>query len=182
MASYPPQLGLGAFLPTTDVYDVGVIQDINVNSPEFKEFLVRLRQSINNVALVVNIKDSGYYALTEFVNGQAWFPNPAYSSQTTSAPIYRQDFRLTLNCGALPNTGTKAIPHGLTINQYFTFTRIFGCASDTTDLLYKPLPCASSYAYQIVELEVDQTNVYITTNVDLSNYNVTYVVIEYLKN
>src|SRR5678815_1473821 len=127
MANFPNNLGPGAFLPTTDVYDTQAIYELDIKSEDFKEFLVRLRQSTNNIALVVNIKDSGYYVLTEFVNGQAFFPNPLLSSTTQQAPVFRQVFRKVINFGALPNAGTKSVAHGIDINSTFTFTRIYAC-------------------------------------------------------
>ena len=63
----------GAFVPTNLIWDVQQLQSVDVNSPEFKELLVRLYQNINNIALVLNIKDTGMYQLSEFVNGQLFF-------------------------------------------------------------------------------------------------------------
>ena len=64
MASYNTQAEPGAFVPLTDIFDSQAIQELDVNSDEFKEFLVRLRQSMNNIAMVLNIKDSGYQFYT----------------------------------------------------------------------------------------------------------------------
>ena len=53
----------GAFVPTTFILDVAKIQEVNVNSEEFKELLVRLYQNLNRMSLVLNVKESAYYAL-----------------------------------------------------------------------------------------------------------------------
>jgi hypothetical protein len=165
----------GAFLPTTFVWDVGSLYDLNVNSREFKELLVRLHEFVNLIALNVNVKDTGLYVLDEFVNGQTFFPNPQTSSQQP-----RQVYRSVYYCGPLPNATTKSIPHGLTINKGTTFTRIYGSASDTTALSYLPIPYVDLSGNDI-QLDVDSTNINITTGIDYSSYDIVYIVLEYLK-
>lgn len=177
-------INTGAFVPTTDVYDTQAIYDLDINSLEFKEFLVRLRQSTNNIALVLNVKDSGYYVLTEFVNSQLWFPNPILSSTTQQTPSYRQDFRLVIDFGALPNTGSKSVAHnisGIVPLGLFTLTRLYGAATDPIAQSYIPIPYASPTLANNIELSMDATNVTITTGSNRSNYLISYVIIEYLK-
>jgi hypothetical protein len=172
---------VGSFVPTTNVWDVQQIYQIQSISPELRELLVRLYQNLNLMATNVNLKDTGYYPLSEFVNSQLFFPNPSLTSQTNTFPAYRQVFRATINFGALPNTGTKSVAHNLTFDTATTFTRIYGAASDTTDILYIPIPYASASGTDNIELNVDVTNVNITTASDRTNYNVTYVILEYIK-
>ena len=171
----------GSFIPTTNVWDVDEIHSTEVTSPAFKELLVRLYQNLNNQAFAINIKDSGYYYTSEFVNGQAFFPDPTLTSASTTTPTMRQVFRKVINFGALPNTGTTAVAHGITMTDAYTFTRIYGSATDTTAHEYLPLPYASSTAASNIELKVDGTNVTIITGSDRSAFNATYVVLEYLK-
>ncbi len=182
MASFPDQLGPGAFIPLTDIFDAQHIYGLEVGSPEFKEFLVRLRQSINDIAMVLNIKDTGYYVDQEFVNGQAFFPNPALTSLTPQVPELRQVFRKVINFGTLPNTGTTNVAHGIDIVAAvaFTFTRIYGAATDP-NTAFIPLPYASPTDADNIELSVDATNVIITTGSDRTGFTTTYVVLEYIK-
>jgi|SRR5579885_3473106 len=172
---------VGAFVPTTNVWDVSQLYAVEVTSPEFKELLVRLYQNINNIANVLNIKDSGYYPLSEFVNGQLYFPNPALSSASSTYPACRPVWRLAVNFGALPNAATKSVAHGLTANSALTSTRVYAAASDTTGFNYIPIPYASNTAGNSIELNVDATNVNITTGSDRTNFTVCYVVFECLK-
>jgi hypothetical protein len=175
------QINAGAFLPTTNIWDTAEIEDIDVRSEEFKELLIKLYRNINNIALSVNIRDAGFYPQTEFINGQLFFPNPALSSQTPQVPTQRQVFRKVVNFGALPNSSTKNFLHEIDINDKFTFTRIYGAASDTTGFTYIPLPYVSTGAASI-ELSVSQTNVIVTTATNRSNFNSTYIILEYIKN
>jgi len=181
-SSIPSQLNFGAFVPTTDVYDAELIYELPINSKEFKEFLVRLRQSTNNIALVLNIKDSGYYVLEEFLNGQAFFPNPALNSTTATTPQLRQVFRITVNFGALPNAGAKVIAHGINVIAGYSFTRIYATATDPNALTFLPIPYAALVLNQNIQTDVDATNITITTGTDRTNYTICYVVLEYIKN
>ena len=179
---------IGQFIPTSYIWDMAQLQSTDVTSPEFKELLLRLYQNLNSMALSLNAKDSARYNTDEFVNGQLYFPNPAMNSSTATKPEERQVYRKVINFGALPNTATKTVAHGIqivppigAINQGFTFTRIYATASDPINGLYVPIPYASSVANDIIELWVDRLNVNITTGADWSAYTVCYVVLEYLK-
>lgn len=165
----------GMYLPTSYIWDVAQLQSVNVNSPEFKELLVRMYQYIANMSVAINLKDTAYYYQGELVNGQQYFPNPALTSSTTPTADYRQVFRLVINFGALPNTGAKSVAHGLTPNSAWSFTRIYATASDTAGLNYLPIPSLQA------NLTVNATNVTITTTANLTNYNLCYVVLEYIK-
>lgn len=182
MANTSSPNNIGSFIPTTFIYDVSTILDVEVTSPAFKELLVRLYQSVNNMALVLNMKDTGYYITDrEIVCGQIFFPNPALDATTTTTPTMRPVFRKVINFGQLPNNATTSIPHEITVTANTTFTRIYGCASDTTGFTYLPIPYASKVANMIIELNIDATNINIDTGTNRTNYDVCYVVVEYLQ-
>jgi len=172
---------VGAFVPTTNIWDVTEIYSTDVTSPEFKELLVRLYQNLNLMSLQLNIKDSAYYNTQEFVNGQVWFSDPAYNSTSQVTATGRQVYRKVINFGTLPNAGTTNVAHGITCDANTTFTRIYGCATDPAAQSYLPLPYASTTLVNSIELSVGNTNVSITTGIDRTAYTVTYVVLEYLK-
>lgn len=166
----------GLYLPTNFIWDINLLQDTKLDSPQFKELLVRLYQNINSMCLAINLKDSAYYTQEEFLNGQVFFPNPSANRGQ------RQAFRTTINFGQLPNNGVISIAHNINIGAPFSFTRIYGAASNQTGNSYIPLPYASSNGTDNIQLDVDATNVSITTTADYSAYTITYVVLEYLKN
>jgi hypothetical protein len=171
----------GSFVPTSYIWDVARLYEIDVRSDEFKELLVRLYQNLNLMAIVLNGKDTGIYNTYELVNGQTFFPNPLLNSSTEVNPTFRQVYRLVINFGALPNAATKSVPHGITITPATTFTRIYATASDTTGNTFIPIPYASLTLVNVVEINVDATNVNISTGIDRTNYNVCYVILEYLQ-
>lgn len=178
---FSSQSNPGAFVPSTNIWDVSALYSTEVTSPEFKELLVRLYQNINNICIALNIKDTGYYVLEEFVNGQLFFPNPALTSKTSQSPSYRQDFRKVINFGMLPNNSTRSVPHGITITSGFSFTRIYATATNSTATSFIPIPYASNTPGEDIELNVDSTMVNITTGSDRTAYTITYVILEYIK-
>lgn len=172
----------GAFVATTNIYDVSQLYDTDFNDPDaIRELLVRLYQNLNLMANVLNVKDTGMYQVTEFVNGQLFYSNPNFNSTTANQPALRQVLRKVINFGALPNTTTKSIAHNITCTAATTFTRIYGCATNPSNA-YIPLPysSANNVAHNI-ELFADTTNVNVTTGSNYSTYTTTYIVLEYLQ-
>ena len=183
--SIPSQLNFGSFVPTTNVWDIQQLQQLDID-PKLKELLVRLYQNVNNIALVLNTKDSGLYVLQEFLNGQVFFTNPDLNSTSAQSPVQRQVFRMVINFGALPNATTTSLPHGIDIStampSTFSFTRIYGVASQSSQMSFIPIPYSSATAViNNIELSVTDSDVIITTAIDYSAYDTCYVILEYLK-
>lgn len=170
-------INAGVNVPSTNIWDVQQLYQVDVNSPEFKELLVRLYQNVNAIALALNVKDTGYYNTQEFVNGQLFFPNPQQTSVGQSGPQFRQVYRLVVNFGPLPDNATASVPHGLTITPGTTFTRIYGVSNDQIDMEYITIP----YANPSIDVYVDQNNVNVTTFSDFSHYTITYIILEYIR-
>jgi hypothetical protein len=179
MANIPPNYNnFGLYIPTTTLFDIGEIQEVDINSEEFKELLVRLYQTVNNIALATNLKETGYFLTQEFVTGSLYFN--VNNDFNNTRPVYRT----VVNFGALPSTGTKTVAHGIpNVTNTFSVVRIYGAATNPTsvDFIPIPYPSATSVTDQL-ELSADATNVYITTGgTDYSAYTTTYVIIEYIK-
>jgi hypothetical protein len=168
----------GPFLPTTNIWDVSQVYNLNID-PGLSELLVRLYLDLNRTSIVINAKDTGIYSTDIYTNGQTFFPNPALASNTTPKPTYRQVYRVTIDFGALPNNTTKSVAHGIPVNAAYSFTRIYGCSSNQTSKEFIPLPYVGT-AGGSVELYADGTNVYVITSSNLSAYNITYIILEYI--
>lgn len=175
MAYIPDQRNnTGQFIATTAVFDVGRLYEVEVNSPEFKELIVRLYQQVNNISLSLNTKEFGYYLTEELINSSVYF-NPISSNQLELRP----EFRLTLDTGVI-NAGVNLIPHGLTIGATWKFTDIYGAATDNVGFNYLPLPFANVSLAGNIELRVDAVNV-IINNASGIVFTSGIVVLEYLK-
>lgn len=182
MSTFNDPSTYGAFAPTTNVWDVNEILTLENIDPKLKELLVRLYQNLNLMSILLNIKDSGFYDLQEFVNGQLWFPNQTTPVTTfdTATALYRQNFRTVVNFGALPNAGTKPVPHNIFVTAMTIWTRIYGAATDSAALFGIPLPYVSTTAGDSIELDITSTSVSITTAANYSAYTAV-IVIEYLQ-
>lgn len=171
----------GSFVPTNLIWDVQQLHEVDVNSDEFKELLIRLYQNVNNISMQLNVKDTGVYDVNDSINGQVFFSNPDLNSSTTQKPTLRQVIRKVINFGALPNTGTTSVAHGITVNTGTSFTRIYGTSSkQTATFSYVSIPYASNVANNNIELYVDNTNVNVTTAANWSAWTTTYIVLEFL--
>jgi hypothetical protein len=170
---------IGNFVPTTNVWDVAQLQQVDVRSPEFKELLVRLYQNINSISLSLNSRDSGFYDLQEFVNGQLFFPNPSLTSSSDTVPEYRQVIRKVIDFGALPNATSKSVAHGITIDSQVTITRMYASATNPSTQ-FIPIPYASPTLANNIELSMDTTNVTITTGSNRTAFTRCVVILEYL--
>ncbi len=168
----------GLYLPSTYIFDIQEIQDADINSPEFKDLLVRLYQNINDITLAINLKTTGYCLKTEFNTGQLLF------NATNDFQNLRNIYRTVVEFGALPAAGTKSVAHGITnIGSTYSFVGRYAWASKPSTTTFIPIPFASATAIaNNLELTVDATNVNITTGgTDYSLYTRTYVFLEYIK-
>jgi len=169
---------VGNFIPTTFNMDVGVLQSTDVNSPEFKELLVRLYQTLNTMALSLNAKSTGSYSTNQLVTGDLYFPSTP--GTTFVAPQWRPVTRKVIVFGALPNTATKTVPHGINFNANTTFVRVYATATNPTGFVSLPLPYASGTSANNIELFVDATNVNVITGSDRTAFTRCSVVVEFL--
>lgn len=117
------------------------------------------------------------FSASEMLTGQVW---------TDGAQIKR----IVLDTGALPDTDTSDVAHG--IAALGTVLRIYGMASDGTTQI--PLPKAGGAVQAVdeggaatytvlasaVEVSIDATEVHLTTYEDLSSFDSSFLVIEYL--
>lgn len=171
----------GAYLPSTQVWDVSEIyqqQDIGTG---LKELLVRMYQNLNNMATMVNNKETALYPLDEFVCGKKYFSNPTLTSASGQTPKLRQVFRKVVNFGTLPNAATKTVAHEINIDANTILTGCTGVSTDPVGLVLIPLPYIAPLNDNIA-LWIDNTNVNIKTfATDRTNFTITLIVIEYLK-
>ncbi|HUV85367.1 MAG TPA: hypothetical protein VMV86_06615 [Methanosarcinales archaeon] len=159
----------GLYIPTTEIF--------NLTDP------TQLYWILNKMALAINAKATGIYARTEFVTGKTWYPDPALSSKTPKAPTPRMIFGIVIDFGALPNTATKTVAHGIVFPATNTYTsvQIYGSATDPTGVINIPLPYSSPVLANNIELLVDGTNVSITTGSNRTNFTKASVYFEFIK-
>jgi len=139
---------------------------------------LKIRQYLNDIATATNTKDSGIYDAVETITGQSFLP--LFSTQTGANATYRTVFRKVIDFGALPNTTTKSVAHGITFGSTFSATKIYG-ASTNPGTSWIPLPYASPTAANNIELNLDATNVNVITGSNRTAYTRTFIIVEYIK-
>lgn len=175
MAGYIPNItdNTGLYVPTTDVWELSQIANVDINSEEFKLLLVRLYQNINNIAYVLNLKESAYYLQTQFVTGQQFF-----SADPTMPNALRGSYRLMVIPGAL-GAGVTTTPHGLPVTSTWQWTRVTGAATNTGTLVGYNMPWAGA-AGTYIDVHVTATDVVIDNGSGVT-FDKSLVVLEFLK-
>lgn len=176
MALDPNQINYGSFVPTTNVWDVSQLYSTDVNSPEFKELLVRLYQNINNIALVLNTKSTGYYINQQFVSSKLFY-NPNVNNINDLTKL-RPGFIIAINTGPL-SAGVTAVNHNIPVTNMYKWMFIYGAATNTNTLVGYPLPYSDASGNNI-QVTVSATQVLINNNsgIDFTDSQVT---LEYCK-
>lgn len=134
-----------------------------------------LTDYLKKIARALQRRDLGVYSLSEIGAGLQFFP--------TTVGDWRNVWRKVINFGALPNTATKSVAHGITwgANNALIFTNIYATATDTTNFVALPIPYSSVASNDDISIDLDATNVVIQTETDRTAYNQCYVVLEYIK-
>lgn len=162
----------GSFVPTTNIWDVTELQEIDVNSDRFKELLVRLYQYINLIAVVLNAKESAYYIGQEF-NTSELYENPTSANIEDLRQGYRQ-FNIIGPIGA----GLTAFNHLLPVDAQWTWVYIGGAATNSAGLTGYPIPYAN--AAGDISVHVTGTQIIIDNQSGVI-FTQTYIILKYLK-
>jgi len=158
-------------------------QDVYLFPEEFNEdFSLKLKQYLNDLAISLNTKESAFFTEEEIPTGGLFLPT--FSTNKSQNTNFRPVYRTVVDCGVLPNTTTKSIPHGITTTQNYSFIHIYGGATDpgaSTITSAIPLPFASPTLNENIKIDIDATNINITTGVNRTAFTRSYVILEYIK-
>ena len=114
------------------------------------------------MAIILNGKVIGTYSLNDSPAGKT------YSANASSIQVRRK----LIDFGALPNTSTKSVPHGLSVGSNFRIFDLYIAASN---------PGTSYLCIKDQNLTLDIININLTTTSNLSAYTSSFVVIEYMR-
>jgi len=144
-----------------------------------RPFVVEQLKKISNA---VNIREIGWFLDEELLSGKAFIPGENSGGGSTNQ-AFRQVFRMVVDFGQLPNATSKSVPHNIpNVGNNFTLTFIGAYASDPVAFTYIPIPYADPNTLaNAIKLDMDDTNVTITTGTNRTNYTRCYVTIEYMQ-
>lgn len=138
-------------------------------SDDPKELRFDINDLYQSIASSVNNKIGGLYVPQEKINSEQYFNK--YNVQK-----FNSVYRMVVDFGALPNTTSKSVSHNIVgWNSSFRLTASWGAATDPVALSSLPIPNDG------ILLEINSTNVTVTTTSDLTAYTDTSIVIEYTK-
>lgn len=144
-----------------------------------RPFVVEQLKRISNA---VNIREIGWFLDEEVLSGKAFTPTANTLSDGYTSQQFRQVLRKVIDFGTLPNASAKSVPHEITVNDSFTLVQLFASGTDPVAFTSLPIPYAIPTALNLaIALDMDATNVTITTGTDRTNYTRCYVIIEYLQ-
>jgi len=132
---------------------------------DYADYIKDFEEKYNDMLSALNHKDYGLYTTDFTLCGQTRFDR-------TNLQNVKDVIRKVIDFGALPNNALKQVAHGITVDANTEFTRIYAVAND-------PGTSAIQIAHPMI-LEVDATNINITTVDDKTAYTVCTVTVEYI--
>lgn len=147
------------------------------------EFRTKLIQMINDMCISINAKESGFYSDEITITGAKVLPTYSNQLQGNRSVYYRSVRRKCIFTERLPNSSSKQVAHNIQFPKTSVGWRLWGCASqiDNNEELqgFLELPYGHPTAANAIALYCDRQNVHITTGIDRTNFNFSFVVIEY---
>ncbi len=177
MSSYS-QTTYQSLIPTTQVWP-----------QEFEDYRRIHDDKWIQMALSLNAKVIGTFASFPQATGKS-YQNPTILEQRDSS------YRIVLYGGPLPNAGVLTIPHGIQVTSNTVMLPLYGSATTpgtpadpppavtpVTGALFIPLPYINTLAPgDSVQLDADETNVYVTTTTaNYVGYTKVVIVVEWLE-
>lgn len=138
-------------------------------SEDPKDMRYEINDLYQSIASSVNNKSGGLYVPQEKINSEQYF-------KQNNTQSFRNVYRMVVDFGALPNAGSKSVPHNIpNWDLNYRLTSAYGGATNPQTLEAIPIPNDG------ILLEINSTDVTITTSTDRSGFTSCTVVIEYTK-
>jgi hypothetical protein len=137
-------------------------------------------EQLKRLANAVNLREIGWFLDEELLSGKAFIPGVNNTSAGQTGQNFRSVFRKVIDFGALPDNTSKSVPHGIVVDANFSLTDFFGVSVDPLVPQGLPIPYVS-VAGLIVQLDINSTNIIITTNSAFSRFTRTYITVEYIQ-
>lgn len=148
-----------------------------------EEFRTRMIQVINDMCISINSKESGWYSDESTITGEKVLPTYSKNLEGAQSVYYRTVRRKVIYTGALPNSSANSIAHNIQFPKKSVGWRLWGCASqiDGNEELqgFLEIPYAHPTPANCIALYCDRQNIIITTGTNRTNFNFSFVVVEY---
>jgi len=138
-------------------------------------------EQLKSHANAINVREIGFYLDQELLTGKAFIPGVNNIVDGGTSQQFRSILRKVIVTGALPNAGTKSVAHGIVFDANFTLIDMWLAATDPTNLKAFGLSYWDNTGTSPITLNMDATNINITTTGNYSTYTRSYVVVEYIQ-
>ena len=138
-------------------------------------------EQLKGLANAVNVRTIGFYLDQEVLTGNSFIPGINIASDGGSSQQFRSILRKVIDFGTLPNAMKKSVPHEITFDGNFSLIQMYLSATDPVNFLAFGLMYWSNSTPGSIILNMDDTNVNVTTTSDYTAYTRSFVVIEYIQ-
>ena len=145
---------------------------------EGRAFIV---EQLKRLANAVNVREIGYFLDQELLSGKSFIPGSNETAAGGTSQQFRTILRKVIDFGALPNSTTKSVPHEISFDANLTLIDMWLSATDPTNLLAFSLAYWSNSSPGSIILNMDSTNINVTTTSNYSTYTRSFVVCEYIQ-
>jgi hypothetical protein len=153
---------------TSDIPGLQNQLPVSIQFPENPtEFRYQLNDTYQKIAATVNSKEGALYVPIEKITGGQYFTDDPFNNDVV--------YRMTVDFGALPNSGTKSVAHNIDWNSDYRLRRAYGGSTDPVAEEGLPIPNDGIF------LKNNSTNVIVTTTANFSSFTETTIVLEYTK-
>lgn len=123
-------------------------------------------QAETNAQDISEMKVSQNYSTTEHLTGRKWIDG-------------RPTYEKTIDCGALPNTGVKDVPHG--ISDFLFFVKGNLATKDPSANVFCPTSFVFYTPQASIGFYIDGSNVRLCAGQNRTSFTQTFVTLEYTK-
>ncbi len=155
-------------------YFESYIPDYSATPEKWEDARSFLVEQLKKISTLMNDREIGFFLDIESLTGQSFVPS------TANNQVFRSVFRYVVNFGILPNSTTKSVAHGLTVDDNFTIVNMYLAATDPVNFTGFSLQYYSLNASDSIRLNYDATNVNVITTQDYRAYTTSYIILEYL--
>ena len=135
-------------------------------------------EQFKKISTAVNSREIGFFLDEELLSGKAFIPGTGLSGSNQQ---FRTILRKVIDFGALPNTATKSVAHGINFDSNFSLIELWASATDPVGLTAIPIPFDSAGASAGIRITMDATNINITTQTNRSAFTRCFVIVEYIQ-
>jgi hypothetical protein len=136
-----------------------------------------INEQLRKISNAINVREIGFFLDEELLSGKSFIPG----ASSPDDQVFRSMLRKVIVFGALPDSSTKTIPHGITVDSNFSIIDMYLSATDPIGLTGFSLQYWDSTGTAPITVSYDSTNVIVTTTGHYSNFTTSFIILEYIQ-